>query len=112
MIQRENGARTASDPTVAELPIDDEVTHLREWGTYGIHALPAVVRSDAAAMDPTTTRSRSPLGVQFGQHWIGGQWVSGLAEQLAKRDQHRVQLIARSSLSRHDHAPTPRDERV
>ncbi len=39
--QRRNAAMTRSDVGAAEWIIDDELTHLREWGTHRIHPLPA-----------------------------------------------------------------------
>ena len=40
MTQQGNVAMTRSDVGVAEWIIDDELTHLREWGTHRIHPLP------------------------------------------------------------------------
>lgn len=40
MTQPGNGAVTQADPSGGAWLIDDEVTHLREWGTHRLHPLP------------------------------------------------------------------------
>ena len=41
MTQQGNGGGTHTDVGAGEWMIEDEVTHLREWGTHRIHVLPA-----------------------------------------------------------------------
>src|SRR5438045_2600635 len=40
MTEQGNGAVTRTDVTAEEWLVDDEVTHLREWGTHRTHPLP------------------------------------------------------------------------
>lgn len=76
MTEQGNGAATRTDATADEWLIDDEVTHLREWGTHRIHPLPPIGEAwtigaaDTCALrlsDPTRRVSREHARV-FREH--------------------------------------------
>ncbi len=61
MTQQGNGARTVTDPAADEWLIDDDVTHLREWGTRRVHVLPAIDELTIGAADACALQLHDPL---------------------------------------------------
>jgi pSer/pThr/pTyr-binding forkhead associated (FHA) protein len=79
MAQLANGAGTWTDPGSREWLIDDEVTHLREWGTHRIHVLPADGEVTIGAAEDCELRLVDPTGRVSRRHAClfreQGRWV-------------------------------------
>ncbi len=119
MAQPGNGAGTDTDPGSREWIFDDEVSHLREWGTHRIHVLPrtgevtigAAESCELRLVDPSGRVSRRhaclsleqsrwvirDLGSRNGTRLDGARRLAFLLEPGAEVGLGRITLIAESA---------------